>query len=209
MKLRLNQRTNTILAIVILVFVIGIIAYNYIYNSIYSVVLTIQVAPNNATLTLNNEPITAGKHRLKPNDYILSASHDGFITQEKTISTASGDTPTVTIALIPNDGNYQWYADHPEDGIILDTTVSEQFDEALQKATEKYPILNYIPYTNESGGLKYTITPEYDESLKIFIKLNTCSTYSSEIYKAEALGWIKSKGFNPDDFDIEYSLLCN
>jgi hypothetical protein len=209
MKLAFHKHTFTILVIITSVLVVGIIAYNYIYNKIYSVTLTLQVAPNDATITLNDKPITSGKHRLKPDDYTISVSRDGFIFQEQTISTADKDITTISIALLPSDGNYQWYADHPEDGIILDTVVSERFDESLQKATEKYPILKYIPYSNESGGLKYTITPEYDTDLKIFIKLNTCSTYSAEVYKTEALDWMKSKGFNPDDFDIEFSLLCN
>lgn len=73
------------------------------------------------------------------------------------------------------------------------------------------PILQYVPYTDDSSGITYKIDAHMNngalEYLSIFF--NACSTDVIEIFKTEALNWIKSKSINPDNYIIKYSSLCD
>lgn len=73
------------------------------------------------------------------------------------------------------------------------------------------PILQYVPYTDDSSGIKYKISAHMNngviEYLSIFF--NTCASYSKEKYKTEALNWIRSKNIDPDKYTIKYSSVCD
>ena len=73
------------------------------------------------------------------------------------------------------------------------------------------PILLYVPYTDDSSGIKYKISAHINNSVIEYLSifLNTCSSYSKEKYKAEALDWIRSKNINPDNYTIKYSSVCD
>lgn len=72
------------------------------------------------------------------------------------------------------------------------------------------PILQYVPYTDDSSGIKYKISAHINNGVLEYLSIffNTCSSYSIEIYKKEALDWIRSKNLNPDDYTIKYSSVC-
>lgn len=98
-----------------------------------------------------------------------------------------------------------WYEEHPEDGIIMDTIIEHELNEASEFITEKYPLLGILPinveyYTNDSEYVYYIISYDLKETDNptILIKDYTGNNYDNAINR------IKLEGYDPTNYKIEY-----
>jgi len=173
--------------------------------------LEILVAPSSANILINNKKYTNGTYKIKPGNYTVNITKDNFNTYSSDIILSKNQTTQVYQGLKQSDGSNNWYLEHKEDDIILSAIGGKAADETQQNLASKNPILQYIPYTEDSNGVKYKIDAQItnNDLEYLIISFNTCSAQSIETYKTEALNWIKTKGIDPSIYNIKYSDLCS
>jgi hypothetical protein len=209
-----NEPIRTKIFIIFGIFVSIVLVISLIWwfiNKDKTATLEILVTPSSSNILIDNKTYSNGIYKIKPGEYKVDISKAGFDYYSGNIITRKDQTVKLYIALLQSDGSYSWYLDHQQDDVILSAIGSKEADETQQNLTSKYPILQYIPYTDSSNGNNYKIDVQMNnnnlEYLTIFF--NTCSSDSIDLYKIEALAWIKSKNINPDDYTIKYTNLCD
>jgi len=171
-------------------------------------ILEILVAPSSSKILINGKKYTNGTYQIEPGEYKVEITKDGFKSYSGGISAQKNNLSKLSRALLQNDGSYSWYLDHQDDDLILSAITGEKSNNFERNLVIKYPILQYIPYTDTVNG-NYKIDAQIGDSLEyLIISPNTCDSNYIEAFKAEALNWIKSKGINPDDYIIKYNNLC-
>jgi|GEM_PF-1014319 hypothetical protein len=147
---------------------------------------------------------TAGKHTITvtKSDY---ASYTGTINVDK------GQTKSYAVVLtgLTDAAKQAEAADLTDE--IAQTWSGHDFNSYNNNLSKKYPIMKVLPYVKQSddSSLIYKIYAESSsDNFYISIYLNTCSSYSYNLYKDDAISWIKSKGFDPSSYIIKYSSLC-
>jgi hypothetical protein len=164
-------------------------------------------------VTIDQEIYSPGEHTMAAGDYRVEVSKDTFSTQYVDFVIEVGKDTIVTIALEPINENDTWYIDHPDDDMVYTHAADQNAKVEQAEFLEKYPVMNYVPYTDTSSNPaesnRFKIDAVYDrESISLSIALNTCSDYSAAIYKQAALDWLGSKGIDLSKYSIEFVSLC-
>lgn len=189
-----------LVAIILVIFVI------YLNNN---AILDLVVAPSFADVEINGKPYTTGTYRLAPNENVTATiTADGFTTKEVSFSLINGDTTQLYVYLIPEDGNMDWYIQHPSEMMILNTIGDTEAAIASAAYREDYPISTILPI------LVVEVNPETYDWTEFRIdsgNFENCKTeYCVKITdstggnRQRALNIIREKGFNPDDYEIIY-----
>jgi hypothetical protein len=201
-------------SIVVLAIIIIWILTAFRHNIMNTGALYLNTAPSGAAVTIDGKNFANGEHTLGVGSYTIEVSKDGFEAQIVDFVIEVGKDTIVTIALNPISEDNTWYVDHPDDDRIYTQAADQNAEIEQAEFLEKYPIMNYIPYTetnydNPLEHNRFKIDATYDrESINLQIFLNTCSNYSTEIYKQAALDWLNSKGIDLSLYEIEFTTLC-
>lgn len=175
--------------------------------------IDISVLPQDAIITMNDKVVKNGRHNVTPGNYVVKASKEGMISFEESFEVKKGETKYVYSALTYNDGSL-FESSSSEDDMLLTKMGDLEYIEISQNVTEKYPILNHIPYTNYSHGygIRYKIDVQYGtrgEIQYIPVQINTCSQEVYDTYKQEVLDLLESKeGVVLDDYTFRFTALC-
>jgi hypothetical protein len=126
--------------------IVGISVANIIWGKMYSATLELMIAPSDSTILVNDKPMEAGEHKMKPGEYKIEISREGFESEVKEVSLEEGGIEIVIIALTPNDpSTMDWYDTHEDDAMIADGVVSQEYAEDSDEMMEKYDILEDLP----------------------------------------------------------------
>jgi hypothetical protein len=173
------------------------------------------VAPNDASIIIDNKEYTNGEHTISAGDYSIEVARDEFVSQTTDFVVEVGKSTILTIALQPIDSSNTWYVDNPEDDTIYTQVADQNAEVAQAKFVEKFPIMSYVPYIEKSDNplqnnrYKIDVIHDYEtDSLSLKITLNTCSDYSAEVYKQAALDWLNSLDVDLGQYEIEYTTFC-
>ena len=186
--------------------IIGISVYFIIQDAKKTSSIEIFVAPVSAEITLNHQKFeNMQTHRLGPGDYHLTVSKpDYFETYEADFTINPGETKEIYLELtaLPDT---DWYKDYPDDARSMDAIINHELTKKSEDLANNYPLLTVLPlkveyYKNNTTYVYYLISYEIDEKNQptILVKDYTGDNYESALEK------IKSEGFNPEDYNIEY-----
>jgi len=177
-----NRKIVIVVACVLFLALAGFVIYRAIWNSIYSATLQMTIAPSIATVQVDGTTRKAsGKIRVKPGDYSLEISADGFVSKTVEVTAVAGETVSVMDYLEPSEGNENWYAEHEGDAMIQTEVMIKKMQEAYAKLAEENPIMDHLPvsieyYLNDySIYVKYNIRYEVDEDSVITIIIDDFS----------------------------------
>lgn len=196
-----------VIAVVIIfaIIIIGLIVV--IDNNTRTATIELRYAPSSATATINGKKYENGTHRIEPGTYTIEIKKDGFIADTKTFTAEKGKTTNVFFLLESETGEKWWLTDTTEDPMILGSIVAELSNEKGKKLLEKYPILKSMPINIEyyssdySKYTKYSITYKPSSDKESFTLVIT--DYTGGNHQA-ALNNLRRRGYNPDDYKIEY-----
>jgi len=165
--------------------------------------IIIQVTPASSLITLGNNRIKAGTVGLRPDTYIIKASHDGFITDSKTVTVKSGSILYVGLALLSNSSSTAtWYQDHPADQQLFEAITGKYFDIVTKSQLDTLPLVKYLPFIDLYYRVDYGQSKTHlndPSAVALYI------TYYSMAGKQQALEWLKFKGYDPSLLDIIYT----
>jgi len=199
-----------------LIIIVLIAIFSIATENINNVTLNVRVTPGDATILINDKEYSNGEYRVTPGDYKVVVSKDGFDTHEDTYAAKRGETVDILVRLEQSDGGNDWYLDNPDDDKLYTEISDRKAQKDQREFAERFPIMNHVPYTDAekyaSGQAmnRFKIDAVYQEDqLSLLVTLNTCSDYSANIYKQDALDWIRSKDIDPNDYIINYKTLCD
>ncbi len=194
--------------IVGLLLIVGISVFFIVKDRIYSARVDILVTPSIAKVKIDDhEYSTMGEYKIKPGEYEVEVSADGFVSKKEKIVAIKDEITNVQVFLDPVESNADWYNEHPGDGLILGEIQSNIAAQAVQALKEKNPILNELPleidyYTpNLAGRVHYTISYQLNDENNGFSVL--VIDYSGGNYD-NAILRLENLGFDMSRYEIEY-----
>ena len=183
----------------------------FAYRTLYSATITLVVAPFDAQIYLDGAPIkNRGVKRVRPGDYEISVSREGFGDEKQQVTIRRNDAARILMALLPLDGNYQWYIDHPDDSLILDSVMSERATEREQAVGEQFPVLAKLPHQTNFYELTLFALPT-EANPKLTFRLTIFEIPRDGIlatpekfaaYSAEVRDWLAGQGLDEDEYEI-------
>ena len=203
-----HKKKFIVAGVLAILVIIGISVYNIIWNSIYSAKVNIMVAPYIAKVKIgDNEYDVSGEYKIKPGEYNVEISADGFEPLSLSITAIKGETVAVREYLNPLEENKNWYIEHEGDGLVAGEIAYIKADEANRKLAEENPIMNDLPveveyYTNNYANyVKYNLRYETDSKGEITIIIDDYSGGNKEL----AMERLKSFGYDLSKYKIKYN----
>lgn len=169
------------------------------FNHAGEVSVDIAVVPSDATIHIGDTSITNKQSvYLKPGDYSITVSKDGFESTTQKITVSEDTTAHIIAALYPVSSDATaWYNAHQDDYYKLEGIAGTVANEAGQEFINKYPITGSLPIQKATYLIGYKKT---DNQKNIII---TITAY--EGYRESALQEIRNLGFDPSNYTIEFN----
>ena len=200
----MNKKIKIIIGIAsfFMVSIIAISVFFIVDNLRKTASITFAIAPLSADIKLNGVSYNNSQtYNVVPDNYVLEGYFEPY---QEVFTLKDHESKTVYLEMTAIEGT-NWYEDHPEDGIIMDTIIEHELNEASEFITEKYPLLGILPinveyYTNDSEYVYYTISYNLEDTNNpiILVKDYTGNNYDNAINR------IKLEGYDPADYKIEY-----
>lgn len=213
--IRFFKNNWKILLIIVNLIIIAIAATIVINHKSKTATVSILVAPSDATVTLNGKEYKNGEYNVKPGEYHVEISKDGLESKALDFSLAKNDYYRLNDYLVGQNGSFDYYnsKDHLYDISLLEQIAKFKDDQELnsylsaREAT--LSILSDLPivfeeYTNNYNDYtKYSIEINRDvQDCPKALCLKIIDTNGDN--KQKAIEEIKERGYNPDDYEIEY-----
>ncbi len=127
---------------------------------------------------------------------------DGFTASTMDFEVEKGEEYKLYACLVKEDGNDQWYNEHPED-YKLCNIANEYLNRVLQAEKLSDPIFQVTPYHSYDKG--YNIDPYFDEDEKIIIKITalSCTAERRETLFESAIEYLEDANLNLDNYGME------
>ena len=202
----IKPKTIIIAIISLFLIIIAISLFFIIDNAKRSVSLHFMIAPSSATITLDNQSFKSGSYyNYYPGEYHLTISREGFATYESDITLLEGDTFELSYALDILPGNEDFYQTHPDEGYALETIWTDEMIVGSSIVEENNPLLSILPinveyYIQGARYVHYQISFRIDNPENVVIGINDYSGGNQDL----ALDRIRSEGYDPEDYVIEY-----
>lgn len=156
---------SAVFLVAILVAALGFL----VRSAVYSGRISVMVAPGVARVVIGGEEYgSLGEYEIRPGEYEVEVSAEGFVTKTGKLTVGQGGTMEVMLFLVPEEGNEGWYDQHPGDALIKGEILNGQTLGEVRDILAKAPVLSELPrtveYFTEGYGdyVKYVITYEYD-----------------------------------------------
>ena len=169
--------------------------------------LEILVAPLSAKILVDNKEYTNGTYEFEPGEVKIIISKDGFSSKEMNVELKANETVKLYTYLLPLDGTLDWYLNHEEDQMVLNTIGDAKASEDSKIYRAENPVVEILPiiYANYDENWNYTEFRvdggEFDECDEDFCLKITDTTGGNYDF---ALSLVREKGFEPNDYEIIY-----
>lgn len=200
MMIRKNIIVFTIILIILITTGILLISNGSGLNNSYIETL---VTPVGSAVKIDGHGVTSGKHNLKPGNHVVTASKNGFVTQQQTIILKNNEARFAGFVLVSSSPNtVNWYKQHPTDQSLGESIASRNFDQTSKDATVANPLLKKLPYIGP--GFSFRIDYGVPSSKTKINQTGIYVRYETELGKQAALQWIKNQNVDPSTLDIIY-----
>lgn len=207
-----HKKATIIGGAAIVIVIIAISAYFIIDNLTKTATVKVIVTPSIATVKIGEEKLaTYGEFRIRPGEYAVEVSADGFVTKRMEIEAVAGETAEVKLYLEAEEGN-NYYSENTKDATILGDLKAAETQQKVDELKKEYPILEKLPieidyYTKDySKRIKYTISYQLKDGNDDFIIV--ISDYTGGNYTA-AIEKLAVRGFEVDNYEILYNDLSS
>ena len=202
----INFKATIIVFVLLFIAILSISLYYIIDDNLRSVTIRFMIAPSSATITLNDTEYQSAKdYKIKPGEYHLLIEKEGFNSYQETITPTEDDVININVSLEVLPGNEDYYKLHPDEAYALETIWTNQMTAGSDLVYESSPIVSILPinveyYIQNKQYVHYQISFRIDDPENVVILIDD---YTGQNYDA-ALERIRTEGFNPEDYSIEY-----
>ena len=208
-----HKKTVIASGVLALVLIIAISVYFIIDGMAKTAKVSIIVAPSIAKVKIGDNNYEAySEIRLRPGDYAVEISAEGFKTKTGELKAAENETTDIRVYLEPEEGNENYYAENPMEATILGDLKAAETMKKIEELAEKNPILNSLPieidyYTKDyAKRVRYTIIYALNDDNTGFTII--IMDYTGGNYE-DALEKLTARGFEPKDYTIKYENLTS
>lgn len=180
-----------------------------IINSQKSATIQIIVAPTTATVKIDGHQFkTEDTVHYYPGNFTAEISATGFTSQTLDLELVADQEAHLYIALEPTADNADYYEQHLIDANRRQAVYDASYQLGSDEYATKYPIVTILPYSYSAEDqfgdpIGYRIDyGKFDNCISDFC-LQITGYLKSNL--EEAKNYIKSKGFNPDDYQILFN----
>ncbi|TAH36626.1 hypothetical protein EYC59_00415 [Candidatus Saccharibacteria bacterium] len=161
------------------------------------IAVEVLVLPSTAQITANDQTIKNGTVYLKPGNYTVKMSADGFESKELTTE-ISQSNPYIQDQLTPVSADAKQYVkDHEKEYLQFESKVGDASREKGESYQEKFPIVKLLPATNVLFQIGYRSPDE--NTLIVTIHATDPGQ------RQAALEQIRDWGYDPTDYYIQFS----
>lgn len=203
MKWHLNKQGTTLLIIVTLIalITIGVLISSFI-ASIGKTAMVLWIAPEGATITVNGEEYSPGRHFFPPGEYEIIGSFESFTDDVQSITL--GEEP-VDIYLVPNpesDEAIEWFIDNPDAQVEQEAIGPLRSQQLYAEQEADSPLIDELPFRANNWGfrLEYGLSPTREGDDKIAIRVLADTPFGRDA----ALDMINKLGYDPSYYEIVF-----
>lgn len=189
---RISPAAITIVGLVLLVTVL-LFVYRYQNKS----EVTLLIAPNDATVYIDNKQINRTTTRLSNGEYRIRVEREGFESFQETVTINNNQTITVGLMPLTDEASRIAAADDENYLKIEEIAGNEAIDEG-ERFRSRNPIVERLPVTSVFYTVGYQVDPSDSESIIIDIR-------AEDGYREAALKQIRDWGFDPITLNIVVS----
>ena len=204
---RTHWKQSTVILIVLVLAIIGVCVGRAIYLNINNATLKILVAPDDAKVLIGGKRYRNGEHRVKPGEYEVKITREGFEDYSGQVSIEEKGYAEVYLCMNNTDG-VDWYNNDGKYAHICDVVNEHQYDkETAEKFSDK--IFSITPFHSYEKG--FNIDASLDEETKkitVTIEPLSCRYERAKGLEKNALEWLEKAGVNLNDYKIEYYEPC-
>lgn len=194
----------------ILVIAVGVLLIVLLMSLIYlklrpNAELIVVAAPSQATLRLDGKKIQNGARGICAGKHKIELSLEGFETKTQEFEISAGETQSINLYLVGENEDYSHYLQNEEDIKLLGLIGDETAKQVASDYWAAKSILEILPITlvGDDGESSSRLESGEDCARSYCLKI----TDQGEALKEKMLERIKSLGFNPDDYEIQYELV--
>jgi len=195
--------------IIIVVILLSILIIGSIINSLIpKSYIKFMVAPNEVTVQIDSKSYKVKNNdtiKTSPGEHTITISQNEFESYMEDISIAKNETKNLTVVLIPlTDAASELLKDPLVQGPIESSSAKNRSDDL---STEKLynPILSILPIEAKLyviSSCKSMRTPDDITKIALCIEYKQQTDISDNDFRASILEGIKTRGYNPDDYEI-------
>lgn len=198
------KNKKKILIVSIIVFILLIILV-LIFNKKNSEV-SILVTPTSSKTLIDNREYKNGTYKITRGKHTVKISKEGFETKEYEVDIKDAKYNIYNFLESNDDSTKNWYSEHPTDQSLLDPILSQINEQELNRLQKNNPIISMLPINideyrnNKTEKIKYSLSYKFDENNNLVLIF---TNYSGNNLN-EVIRKLKDKGFNYDDYVVEY-----
>lgn len=163
--------------------------------------LIVVTAPSRATLRLDGKKIQNGARGIRAGKHTLELSQEGLEAKTQEFEISAGETKSINLYL----EDFSYYLQNEEDIKLLGLIGDEKAKQLASDYWAAKSILDILPITLVGDDAETFSRLENGKECERSYCLKI--TDHGEEMKAKMLEKIKSLGFNPDDYEIQYELV--
>lgn len=204
---RHHWKQMTVILVALLVVLIGIFIGRSIYLKVNNATLKVVVAPADAKVVVGGRRYKNGEHRIKPGEYDVSVTREGFEDYTEKLTIEENGYSEVYLCMDNTDGT-DWYGNNEKYAKLCDQIHEHQYDkETAEKFSDK--IFSVTPFHSYDKG--FNIDARLNEEtgkITVTIEPLSCRYDRAKGLEKNALEWLEKAGLNLDDYTIEYYEPC-
>lgn len=164
-------------------------------NQAGKISVTIDVVPNDSSVTANGQKIGTGKVWLSPGNYTFVASKKGFTDAKVETTISSINTYVALNPTAASEEAKKWASEY---GYEIDGLSSREYEATSAQIIKLAPLLSLLPYSTEDFKITYDYRTYDNTSVYIIV------TGADADGRTKALKWIRESGYDPADYVIEF-----
>lgn len=204
---RTHWKPATIIIAALFVVIIAIFIGRAVYLKINNATLKVVVAPADAKVLVGGKRYKNGEHRIKPGEYAVSVTREGFEDYSETLNIEENGYGEIYLCMDNADG-VDWYSNNEQYAHLCDVVNEHLYDvETAEKYSDK--IFSVTPFHSFDKG--FNIDAQLDEEtgkIKITIEPLSCRYERAKGLEKNALEWLEKAGIDLKNYTIEYYEPC-
>jgi len=198
----MNKKKTLIIAALLVFIAIPVIIW-VINSTLQKGTVSVEtlIVPSNATVKINDETYSNKRSiNLKPGNYTVVTSRDGFETNTQDILVADGQTNAIIASLLPvSEEAKRWQENNMKAYLELEGRAGSIAAQQGQEFIDTYPITKSLPLQKPTYTIGYRqVTEEGKQGIVITIN-------AVEGFRESALQELRDRDVNLGDYTIEFT----
>lgn len=182
--------------------VVLIVVGYFIYTSVSrsgKIPVVVNAVPGDAKVTMNDVTVGTGTIYLKPGEYVIKATKEGFADYTKEMRIDQPDQAINVPLLAQSEEAKKWAEENESQYLSLEAKAGEEAQKQGEAFRAKNPIVNLLPFENLLYTIGYRADPADPSGNSIIIEID-----ATEGYRQQAIYQIYQWGYDPTDFKINF-----